>query len=923
MTNTLRDSVVHGPVIMAGTVGDVQVTVQQSPHAVLPGQVALGAIPLLASAFQPRTAIRAAFEAAARDRAAGVRTVLLSGAGGVGKSQLAAWYAHQAVADGTGLVLWAGAADPAGVTTAYARAAAVVQAPGATGESAEQDAACFLSWLAGTERSWLIVLDDVTDFAADGLWPTAARPGHGLVLATTRRRDAVATAAGRALVDVGRYTPEESAAYLSRRLAQAGRERLLDGRAAELAAALGHLPLALGHAASYLINTDRTTGDYVELFARRSVELDAVLPSSADSENYGRPVTTALLLALDAAQSQEPQGLALPALRLAAVFAPSGHPRELWTTQAVTGYLARHRTPPEAPAESDRPRPDSRWWRRLLRRNRAAGAAADGAAALRVLAMLHNYNLLTDLGPDGGAHAITLHPLTARAARDVTADAGSAHRAAVEAVGELWPEDDRTHRELAAALRACVDNVVALADDRFWRTVGVGIRHRAGESLVSAGLHEAAMTYWQRLQNDAARILGPRHIDAINCAAGLAVAYQAAGRNREAVKLHERLLTRAERTLGPRQPLTVAIRGNLAACYSRSGRVHDALLIQRQLMDRTSRVDGGNDGFDSIAARQNLAGSYLQEGRLDAALTLLEESTADAERALGGDHPDTLAARHNLALAYRTAGRVSEAIDVAEQVVLAREQVIGGDHPHTIESRFCLGGLYVQNGRIDEAVTLLEETVADAERALGGDHPDTLAARHNLALAYREVQGGEEAQALLRRSLEDSERVLGTDDPMTIRRRRALADTCHRVGDLDLAIELEEQTVSDARRVLGDSAPETVFALESLAAYYLEAGRGEDSIAAFEQTLSAATKALGPHDPTTMAARGNLAFLLVARARRYLETGQATAALQDTRTVICSLSHYLNVAEPQYGPILRDARRVAETAGGRSRTGDG
>ena len=87
--------------------------------------------------------------------------------------------------------------------------------PGAVpGENARWAVDDLLSWLASTERSWLVVLDDVTDPEdLDGLWPGGPA---GRVLVTTRCRAAGPPGARRVPVDA--FTRDEALAYLRHRL---------------------------------------------------------------------------------------------------------------------------------------------------------------------------------------------------------------------------------------------------------------------------------------------------------------------------------------------------------------------------------------------------------------------------------------------------------------------------------------------------------------------------------------------------------------------------------------------------------------------------------------------------------------------------------------------------------------------------------
>lgn len=142
--------------------------------------VLVGQVPGRASAFQARTGLRDRIKAARERSGSVVLTQVLSGGGGVGKSQLAASYAADAVGTGTDLVVWADATQTGAVIQAFAQAAARVRAPGADGSDAETDARAFLAWAASTSRSWLVVLDDLADPGqlAGGGWPaTPARGG--------------------------------------------------------------------------------------------------------------------------------------------------------------------------------------------------------------------------------------------------------------------------------------------------------------------------------------------------------------------------------------------------------------------------------------------------------------------------------------------------------------------------------------------------------------------------------------------------------------------------------------------------------------------------------------------------------------------------------------------------------------------------
>jgi hypothetical protein len=211
-----------------------------------------------------------------------------------------------------------------------------------------------------------------------------SRHPTGRVLATTHHRDANLTGSGRTLVDVDVHTADEADTYLVERLPHAGLPHLLDDQTRNLAEALGYLPLALSHAAAYMIDQRIGCGTYLEAYSAGEKHLDALMPGDPDGhsrqpDGRQRRITVTLLLALDAANACDPVGLARPARRLAAVLDPAGHPENLWSNDAVSGYLTRVDQRPLARISSRR------------RPGKANRVTADQAHAAVLL--LHRYGL--------------------------------------------------------------------------------------------------------------------------------------------------------------------------------------------------------------------------------------------------------------------------------------------------------------------------------------------------------------------------------------------------------------------------------------------------------------------------------------------------------------------------------------------------
>ena len=270
---------------------------------------------------------------------------------------------------------------------------------------------------------------------------------------------------------------------------------------------------------------------------------------------------------------------------------------------------------------------------------------------------------------------------------------------------------------------------------------------------------------------------------------------------------------------------------------------------------------------DTLASRNNLAGTYRASGRLDKAIPLYEQTLEDSIRGLGTDHPSTLTSRLNLAGAYQAAGRLSEAIPLYEQVFSGRSRVLGPDHRSTLMSRDELAGAYWEAGRFDEAITLKKQILADAMRIMGPDSSGASAARNSLAATYRDAGRLNEAITLYEENLDDVARVMGPHHPETLASRHSLAGAYRDTGRLDEAIRLLEQNLTDFIRILGPDRPDTFTSRSTLAGVYQAAGRLDEAIPLFEQNLDDRTRTLGPAHPVTLTSRGNLAGAYRAAGR--------------------------------------------------------
>lgn len=654
----------------------------------------VGSVPPLADAYRPRIN--------GIDLGSGGRTFVLTGLGGVGKTQIAAGLAHHSWSKHqVDLVLWVTAASRENIITRFAEAARQL------GVAEDRDpvagAERFLSWLAERHgRRWLIVLDDLGDPAyLRGLWPD----GDCVTVVTTRRQESVLAGGNRIVVPVRPFTPAEAVAYLGEKLGFDGAR--LD-RADTLAEELGYLPLALAQAAAYIVDHQLDCGRYLKRLRERRLE-DIEPGPEAWPDDHTAAVASAWKISIEKANELKPAGVARPVLEILALLDPNGAPASIFATRAV---------------------------RRLLAERRGRGTPADDA--MDGLACLQRLSLCT-LAPDG---TVRVHQLLQRAVRE-SASERMAELAvcAADALLESWSEDGLDPSTIHL-LRGNTEALMRHAEDALWGADLHQVVFEAGNSLGRDGLNTAAIEYWVRLRPIAAERLGPEHPDTLTVRNNLAWSYGRAGDARRALTELRELLPIRRRVLGEDHQNTLATEHGIAFWLGKTGDSAGAVDLLGEVLTKYRRVLGAGDR-DTLNTRLGLASLRGMTESAGVAVVELQELLGDYRRELGRDHPETLDVEIELVGWQVAAGAIGEALGRMERLLRDHQRVLGPEHTDTLWARYLTADLRATAGHRAEAAAELQVLQDDVIRLLEQGRPEVDAIRREIERWSQ--AGGEDA----------------------------------------------------------------------------------------------------------------------------------------------------------------------------------
>ncbi|MFF7238413.1 FxSxx-COOH system tetratricopeptide repeat protein, partial [Streptomyces collinus] len=634
----------------------------------------------------------------------------IHGLGGIGKSTLALHYAHAYRRRYT-LVWWINATSTEQLVTSLAALAVRLCPQWAASAGVEERAAWAMLWLQW-HPGWLLVFDNVEDPADMCHYLGTLPDGHHLATSRTATGwHTIAPTMSLGLLDA------QAAVDLLCTLAL-GAEHVPTlaqrGDAADLAAALGYLPLALEQAGAYLFETGTSLSDYRRMLGR-------VMDAAAGGIDPERTIARIWHHTLTAVERRNPQAVTL--LKAIAWLAPEDIPRTL-----------------------------------------LAPLCPDPLTLGEALGTLWAYNMIAY---SADRQAINVHRLVQTVLRHQSADSDGyppGRRDAEHLIQQALPAQDSDTLQWERLL----SHVIAVADstpahspastdiaDAYSATAHYLYRH--GRDAHTIPLRTAVIAQCEQ-------VLGDTHPDTLRSRNNLASAYRAAGDLGRAIPLYEATLAQCERVLGDTHPDTLTSRNNLAYAYRAAGDLERAIPLYEATLAQCEQVLGDTHP-DTLTSRNNLAYAYRAAGNLGRAIPLYEATLAQREQVLGDTSPQTLTSRNNLAGAYQVAGDLGRAIPLYETTLAQREQVLGDTHPDTLTSRNNLAYAYQAAGDLERAIPLYEATLAQFEQVLGDTSPQTLTGRNNLAGAYQVAGDLGRAIPLYEATLAQFEQVLGDTHP--------------------------------------------------------------------------------------------------------------------------------------------------------------
>jgi len=610
----------------------------------------------------------------------------IRGMGGIGKTQTAVQYSYE-FAKEYDLVYWIRSETDASLTADYEALTQTLQLPVKT--KAEQLVYINIvnNWLAGTDKKWLLVFDNVE--SQEKIEKLVPYKGNGHILITSQSPNWKELGEDS---QIRPFTNEEAREFFKKRLV--GTELEPSDR---LNVTLGGLPLALEQACAYMAAHGTPIEIYIRLFEEQQEEL---WKRETSPKDYRSTVMTTWEMAFKQIQDTHPAAKQL--LNLFAFFGPDDIPISVIKTYSDN-----------LPEE--------------LRK-----AIHNPIELEENLSAIHRYSLVQRNGDFISFHRLVQDVIRTQLPKDIAAKWVSI---AVQIMKIAFPYDEYDVKSWANCAQLLPH---ALATANYAEKYNTGLEdgaeiyQKACEYLQQQGEYERAGEAAESAINIWQETSGGRNEKLAISLNYLGVVRHDQAKFAEAYRLYNLALNifQAEGSLTTRQ--LAHNLNNFGVYFLDQGEYgaaqryfEQALVIHRNLL--------GENNPDTAHSLSSLGALFRKQGELEKAQIHQEQAFVIRRNVLGENHPDTANSLNNLGVTFSDQGEFERAQNYHEQALAICLNVLGANHPKTAKSLSNMGAVLLRQSKYVAARDYLEQGLSILEKVYGPTHHDLINVLSNLA----------------------------------------------------------------------------------------------------------------------------------------------------------------------------------------------
>ena len=381
--------------------------------------------------------------------------------------------------------------------------------------------------------------------------------------------------------------------------------------------------------------------------------------------------------------------------------------------------------------------------------------------------------------------------------------------------------------------------------------------HQMASYTLRQGNAFEAIEYWTQVLEMNKAILGNSHPNVAGTLNNLGNAWRSLGEPKKAIEYYTQALVIKKAVFGDSHPDVAMTLNNLGAAWSDLGEKKKAIEYYTQALEMRKAVFG--DSHPDVAMTlNNLGNAWSDLGEPKKAIEYYTQALVIFKAVFGDSHPDVAMTLNNLGAAWSSLGEKKKAIEYYTQALVIFKAVFGDSHPDVAITLNNLGLAWSNLGEPKKAIEYYTQALEIRKAVFGDSHPDVAGTLNNLGTAWSDLGENKKAIEYYTQALEIFKAVFGDSHPDVAGTLNNLGNAWSSLGEKKKAIEYYTQALEMKKAVFGDSHPDVAMTLNNLGAAWGSLGDHQKATQYFTQAYTLFQQFYGEDHPHTQVAKNSL-----------------------------------------------------------------
>lgn len=389
---------------------------------------------------------------------------------------------------------------------------------------------------------------------------------------------------------------------------------------------------------------------------------------------------------------------------------------------------------------------------------------------------------------------------------------------------------------------------------------------------------------------------------ALNC---LGISFFKISNYEEALKHHLQALELFKELLGEKHPYVAKSLNNVGLAYRELGKYKEALKYFMEALELSKEL---GDNHSVAMSMDNLGGTYRELGKYKEALKYHKEALELSTELLGEKHPHVAMNLHNVGLAYQKLGNYKEALKYSMKALELNKELLGEKHPYVVTSLNNVGWIYRELGNYNEALKYLMQALELSTELFGEKHPDVAMSLVNIGAIHGTVGNHKEALKYQMQALEMRKELLGEKHLDVAMSLNNVGWTYGDLGNHKEALKYQMQALELFKERLGDNHPDVAMSLDNVGGTYRKLGNYKEAFKYQMQALELRKELLGEKHPHVAMSLHNVGLT-------YRDLGNYREALKYSMQALEMCKELLGVKHPHVLTSLNTVEMIYRELG--------